>query len=880
MKRNHSLVPYLACLLLIGQVYTLEITTALPDLVVFPEITENGKPASVTLPPSGTDVSSLCTIKHGDDQTLPDWLEYASSTLTVRSNYDSQKTPVTLTVECVNFADTQDIASYTFDLSTRPRGPRDSQIWQQPSGVSYIDDVINVSGNRVMVLWKTESTFSTLVGVDIIAPHDGSTTLANSWTIDAPRKVPSKVKVLELPSGSFFFMWIDLNTSSTSFSLYYTIFDSIGSSEVPLTLFQEDGIGDITVFDAERIDDDHAFVWWKDQTGSFKARVLKFSDSSYSSQEVSLSETSFPRMTRISSLDRVLSVEANSNGIIGRVYDPLGATLLVGDQTVIRDSQAGFDHEYFTVGPLENNNNIVIWSEPSGVFARVYDSTGFFNSRVYEFVDVASTWTRSNFFYYQQSDTLAVGWRSSDRYFNVASVELSSGQKLWDQGIEESSSIGNVPFITTAPNNNLMIVWTGGNFVRSRFFIINNGNIGQLVPEISDSTTIPSLSTDVGQDLTYQFPSYLIYDYNGSSIEYSLNTPSWATFDPQTNTLSGTPTDSNIGEVTLEFAAANQQGGTVTFDVPLTVTVAGCHQNPSHVQYDAVVWLREVTPAISTERKASSTEINFRLPGTSDCWNNHVTYSVISIGGDVASAASRDNNDNANVLALFSDNLMIDPTFCFKGVASESIVYDCTLILRSEYDDKMVVAWTYHLIATFQDGVATSVAAEIDQQNVTGENVELPIESILAGGLNGEDKQADSGFTVGDSAFLKISPPDSFVGSVQGSLKTAVLKDKSVDPTKLHQVTTLSKENQLDDGRLVVEVPLIFASENAEIAVTVQWNEKTGRILAEQDDSSSKTVTYRTKVSVASTPAARPERDGAVFTGFIASVLPIFMIFF
>ena len=66
----------------------------------------------------------------------------------------------------------------------------------------------------------------------------------------------------------------------------------------------------------------------------------------------------------------------------------------------------------------------------------------------------------------------------------------------------------------------------------------------------------------------------------GDTLTYSatLNNgdplPAWLSFDPATRTFSGTPTNDNVGAITVKVTADDGNGGTVSDSFVLTVTNA------------------------------------------------------------------------------------------------------------------------------------------------------------------------------------------------------------------------------------------------------------------------------------------------------------------
>jgi hypothetical protein len=144
--------------------------------------------------------------------------------------------------------------------------------------------------------------------------------------------------------------------------------------------------------------------------------------------------------------------------------------------------------------------------------------------------------------------TIAAGDRSSD--LNITTLALASGATLKD----------------SAGNNTILTIPAGQSLKDNAAFII-----GRTAPVISGT---PSLAIAEGSPYSFS-PS--ASDADGDSLNFTItNKPTWATFDPQTGKLSGTPADANVGTtkgVTISVSDGVDTVSLAAFD--LTVTNVG-----------------------------------------------------------------------------------------------------------------------------------------------------------------------------------------------------------------------------------------------------------------------------------------------------------------
>ena len=105
------------------------------------------------------------------------------------------------------------------------------------------------------------------------------------------------------------------------------------------------------------------------------------------------------------------------------------------------------------------------------------------------------------------------------------------------------------------------------------------------VEEVNDPPVVPSISTQTaieGQAFSYQAPSFV--DPEGESVTYTatLNDgsalPAWLTFNPESHTLSGTPSDADTpATLTISITASD---GTLSSSATFTISVPESNQRP------------------------------------------------------------------------------------------------------------------------------------------------------------------------------------------------------------------------------------------------------------------------------------------------------------
>ena len=106
---------------------------------------------------------------------------------------------------------------------------------------------------------------------------------------------------------------------------------------------------------------------------------------------------------------------------------------------------------------------------------------------------------------------------------------------------------------------------------------------------------IPDQVTTVGQNYTYTIPAETFTDPDGDELALSATLedgsplPDWLTFDPSTNTFSGTPATGDLSTLTIQVSASD---GVATASTTFTLTVNDiCRVSAGELTADCVVTL-------------------------------------------------------------------------------------------------------------------------------------------------------------------------------------------------------------------------------------------------------------------------------------------------
>ncbi len=165
------------------------------------------------------------------------------------------------------------------------------------------------------------------------------------------------------------------------------------------------------------------------------------------------------------------------------------------------------------------------------------------------------------------------------------------------------------------------------------------GNPSNTAPVVI--TPISDQSTLVGQVYTYTVPNGAYLDLNGDSLDITASLvggsplPAWLSYDPLTNTFTGTPDDTDIGELDIQLTIADPIGAFVIDVFKLRV---------EDIQIDVQQIARKIIPgaenkevlrvAITSPENFSVASLLIRTTGTSDL--NDVKKAKVFYTGNAA----------------------------------------------------------------------------------------------------------------------------------------------------------------------------------------------------------------------------------------------------
>jgi Ca2+-binding RTX toxin-like protein len=209
-------------------------------------------------------------------------------------------------------------------------------------------------------------------------------------------------------------------------------------------------------------------------------------------------------------------------------------------------------------------------------------------------------------FHGSAGDDVLTGGEGADSYYfrsddlqSTGSVsritDASSEDRAWFDGVTLASLtlIQTTDSTWRSVNDRLLFVRTGGNLVilslkdgvpgSGRVIVENfhNGDLGLTLPEPNRppecAGATPDQNARSGLPFTLTLPETLFTDPDGDALAYAITLangdplPAWLTFDAATRTLSGTPANGDIGELTLRVIASDPLGLTAHLDFGLAV---------------------------------------------------------------------------------------------------------------------------------------------------------------------------------------------------------------------------------------------------------------------------------------------------------------------
>ena len=209
------------------------------------------------------------------------------------------------------------------------------------------------------------------------------------------------------------------------------------------------------------------------------------------------------------------------------------------------------------------------------------------------------------------------------------SAQLAGGSPLpgWLSFDSATRTFSGTPANGDVGNITIEVIASDGSLTVSDFFDIAIGN--------SDDSPVlvnPIPNQNATEDLayTFQFSDTTFNDPDiGDTLTYTATLsddsalPGWLSFDPLTRTFSGTPTNGDVGTITIKVTAADNDGGPVATDT-FDLVVANTNDAPT------------VLNPISNQNATEDTIFNFTFAAdtfTDQDVGNTLTYTALLNGG-------------------------------------------------------------------------------------------------------------------------------------------------------------------------------------------------------------------------------------------------------
>lgn len=249
-----------------------------------------------------------------------------------------------------------------------------------------------------------------------------------------------------------------------------------------------------------------------------------------------------------------LSFNASTRTFSGTPINAHVGTISI--EVIANDGQGGTVSDTFDIVVQNTNDNPTVVNPITDQSATEDVPFNFtFPVNTFNDVDVGDTLTYSA----QMSGGGALpAWLSFD-----AATRSFSGTPL-------NADVGVVAIDVTAADGN------GGTVADT--FTITVVNIND-VPTVAN--IIPDQHATEDSAFNFQFAANTFTDMDGDALTYSAQLagggalPAWLSFDANTRTFSGTPTDSDVGAIAIDVIASDGNGGTATATFELVVITTG-----------------------------------------------------------------------------------------------------------------------------------------------------------------------------------------------------------------------------------------------------------------------------------------------------------------
>ncbi|MFN3761311.1 MAG: putative Ig domain-containing protein, partial [Algoriphagus aquaeductus] len=311
--------------------------------------------------------------------------------------------------------------------------------------------------------------------------------------------------------------------------------------------------------------------------------------------------------------------------------------------------------------------------------------------------------------------------------------------------------------------------------------IASDGNGGTVtdtfritVVDVNDAPTvqnsIPNQDATEDEEFVFQFGSDVFFDLDGDDLSYSAqlsgggSLPGWLTFNPAIRTFSGTPTNSDVGTVSITVTANDGNGGTVTDTFDITVINVN----------DAPTVANPIADQSATEDIAFNFQFGLNVFNDIDV-GDVLTYTAqLSDGGSLPLWLSFDgNNRRFSGTPGNSDVGNLDIVVTASDGLGASVSDTFTLIVVGVNDAPVVTAPFF--IQVTEDVLTPLTGISIEDVDAGTGEITLTL-SVTSGALSAT---AGSGVTVGGTSSSLIlsgslSDLNDFISAGQVGFTTAL----------------------------------------------------------------------------------------------------------
>ena len=165
---------------------------------------------------------------------------------------------------------------------------------------------------------------------------------------------------------------------------------------------------------------------------------------------------------------------------------------------------------------------------------------------------------------------------------DLTNLTLPPGFSLVGAGVPGSLAVGGSTTLNIQVDTSALNTYSGT-------FALTNNDLDESVFDFAIAATVrgntaPTVATAIADQTTnasvpfsYTIPGTTFSDADGDPLSYTATLaggaplPTWLVFDPATGTFSGTPTDANVGTLTIDLTAADGFDGNVTDTFVLTI---------------------------------------------------------------------------------------------------------------------------------------------------------------------------------------------------------------------------------------------------------------------------------------------------------------------